>query len=242
MTDVTDIIFIRYKNSTSPMARISIEFESARDRRGYRLVDNGQPKMLRIVRIGTGIGPENLVPCRPLGSTELLFEIFANMAATPEGALNFVTRYGPLTADGEDAQRGDAVNLIIFNAELMQAILSARAGKQRSPAIMGRQHHGSPKPLVVDPHDTGPSVPLNAMLVWNPVTKSRDWEFRPFTLLDGLWLQLAQAVSAGGQMRQCEHCGAWFEAGRGTGRRLDAKFCCDEHRVTFNSLKRSREK
>jgi len=35
---------------------------------------------------------------------------------------------------------------------------------------------------------------------------------------------------------------AFFEAGRGTGRRLDAKFCSDEHRIAFNSLKRSREK
>jgi len=39
--------------------------------------------------------------------------------------------------------------------------------------------------------------------------------------------------------RACAHCGAMFEAGRGAGRRADAKFCSDEHRVAFNSLKRS---
>ena len=60
-------------------------------------------------------------------------------------------------------------------------------------------------------------------------------------LLDALWLQLGQALTVSAKIRQCEHCGNWFEAGRGTGRRLDAKFCSDEHRIAFNSLKRSKE-
>jgi hypothetical protein len=38
---------------------------------------------------------------------------------------------------------------------------------------------------------------------------------------------------------QCVHCGTMFIAGAGTGRRLNAVFCCDEHRVRHNSLKRS---
>jgi len=38
---------------------------------------------------------------------------------------------------------------------------------------------------------------------------------------------------------ECAHCGNFFKAGAGTGRRIDASFCCDEHRVRYHSLKRS---
>jgi hypothetical protein len=30
----------------------------------------------------------------------------------------------------------------------------------------------------------------------------------------------------------CAQCGMLFEAGPGTDRRFDAKFCCDDHRIT----------
>jgi hypothetical protein len=41
---------------------------------------------------------------------------------------------------------------------------------------------------------------------------------------------------------RCWHCDIWFAAGRRTKRRLDAKFCCDEHRIEFNSLRRRSKK
>jgi hypothetical protein len=91
-------------------------------------------------------------------------------------------------------------------------------------------------------HTFGGSVPFRAWIDWDPVTSTPLWRVRPSTLLDGLWLQFGQAVTRGSRIQTCAHCGAWFEAGRGTGRRLDSKFCSDEHRIAFNSLKRSREK
>lgn len=39
--------------------------------------------------------------------------------------------------------------------------------------------------------------------------------------------------------KQCRHCNEWFEAGPGTGRRVDAEFCSDEHRIRFHSLART---
>jgi hypothetical protein len=38
---------------------------------------------------------------------------------------------------------------------------------------------------------------------------------------------------------QCRHCGTTFPTGPRSGRRLDAVFCCDQHRSRYNSLKRS---
>ena len=65
-------------------------------------------------------------------------------------------------------------------------------------------------------------------------------EFRPSMLIDALWLQLGQELSGGTAILRCIHCSQLFRAGPGTGRRADATFCCDEHRIEFNSLKRSR--
>ena len=228
------------------MAQIAIELDWARDPKGYRLVEIGRSKELRIVRIGTGHGPKNLPLFQPL-STDLLFRIFANIATTPEGALDFVQRYGPLT--GWD---GDIVSEVTFQAEYMRGVLEVWAGKQKHPdrslaalvsgrhMRVGRGQVGPGKPLVVSPYDTGSSSSLNAKVIWDPFAKALKWELRPASLLDALWLQLGQALTADVQFRKCEHCTEFFVAGRGTGRRLDAKFCSDEHRIAFNSFKRSR--
>ncbi len=222
------------------MARIAIELDWTRDPKGYRLAETGRPKMLRIVRNGTGKGLENFPPFQPL-STDSLFEIFANIATTAEGALNFVRRYGPLTAEGWDA--GEPVSLVTFHAEYMREVLRVWAGKRKQLRIpIRRSQKAAGLPLVVHPDDAGPSSSLDAKVVWDPLVRTLKWELRPKALLDALWLQLGQALTSDVQIRQCEHCGDWFEAGRGTGRRQDAKFCSDEHRIAFNSLKRSREK
>jgi hypothetical protein len=223
------------------MARISIELDWTRDPKGYRLVKQAQPPKLRIVRNGTE-HPSKLPPFQPLASTDLLFKVFANTATTEEGALDFVQRFGPLTTAGWGSEGEDA-NLVVFQAEHMRGVLTARFGKQRPPVIPSRRSpRAFHRPLVVNRYDTGPSIRLDAKVVCDPLTKALKWELRSNSLLDALWLQLGQKLTAGAQIRQCEHCGDWFEAGQGTGRRLDAKFCSDEHRVLYNSLKRSREK
>jgi len=136
-----------------------------------------------------------------------------------------VQRFGSLTWDGWDPTKGDSVHLVIFNAIRMRQFLQEYAGEQTRPVL-----------------PPGQISSLTASVLWDPIVKAPRWELRPNTLLDALWLQFGQALTSGSQIRQCQHCADWFEAGRGTGRRLDAKFCCDEHRTAFNSLKRSREK
>jgi hypothetical protein len=60
-------------------------------------------------------------------------------------------------------------------------------------------------------------------------------------LLGAIMLRATQ-VSEGGALRQCLHCAGLFKAGPGSNpkRRLDAKFCTDEHRIAFNSLNRAK--
>jgi hypothetical protein len=163
-------------------------------------------------------------------------------SSATKGALDFVQRFGPLTTAGWGSE-GENANSVMFQAEYMREVLTAWFGKQKPSVIPSRR---SPidfrRPLVVNRYDTGPSIRLEAKVVCDPVTRALKWQLRPNSLLDALGLQLGQKLTGGAQLRQCEHCGDWFEAGQGTGRRLDAKFWSDEHRILYNSLKRSRRK
>jgi hypothetical protein len=196
-----------------------IDFEWKRDPKGYRLVDSPAPR--RLVRIGPN---RSGVQCRPLSGAE--YRIFARTARTPEGVLDFAQRYGPLTSAGWDRGKGDLVDLVISNALAMSELLDAACLDGRSTPV-----------------ESGAMAPVStffATVIWDRGTKTPRWSIRPQTLLDALWLQFGQEVTRGAQIRACQHCSAWFEAGAGTGRRVDAKFCSDEHRITFNSRRRSR--
>jgi len=211
------------------MAQPVIEFYGVRDPKGYHLVEDARSK--RVVRNGKGHDArKDFEHCRPLSSTDSLFRIFANIATTPTGVLEFVQRFGPLTEAGQDPDLGDDVRLVVSNAQHMGQLLRYFSGKEKQPHLAASRFQATQ------------GISIEAQVIWDPATMAPKWELRPRTLLDGLWLQLGQALTSGGRISQCEHCGNWFEAGRKTGRRLDAKFCCDQHRTAFNSLKRSRDK
>jgi hypothetical protein len=203
----------------------TIDFTSWRDPSGYRLARTKPDGILRVIRAGRP--NDKLVVGRPLDRTPELFRVFAGMVTTAEDALAFVQSYGPLTVYANSP--GDIVEYVIVHARTMRGLLNSISNQRQQPALPGK-------------FGTAPGSTLYAEVVWDPVKKSLRWELRPSSLLDGLWLQFGQAVTRGAHIRACAHCGEWFETGAGTGRRLDAKFCCDEHRTAFNSLKRSREK
>ncbi len=223
--NVTAILYIQYTPGTGRMAQLqTINFDWWRDPKGYRIVRE-KPWGHRIVR--KGHPREKLELCRPLDPTDSLFRVFANIGTAPKGLLDFVNRHGPLTLTGND--QGDPVGHVAWHARVMQDLLKS-VSADRQQTSLAEKFNGAP------------AVTFDAMVVWDPVAKAAKWELRPRSLLDGLWLQFGQAVTRGANIRTCAHCGAWFETGAGTGRRLDSKFCSDEHRIAFNSLKRSKEK
>lgn len=195
-----------------------IDFAWTRDPKGYRLVWTPQRAIVRN-------GPNRSeVLCRPLTGDE--YRIFVHIAHSPDGALEFVERFGPLTWGGWDSRHGDSLDIVMMNARTMRELLDV--------TCEGRS------PLAEEPGAMSPTSTLHAAVLWDPAIKAIRWSLRPNTLLDALWLQFGQELSRGAKIRACQHCGAFFEAGVGTGRRADAKFCSDEHRVAFNSLKRSK--
>jgi len=222
------------------MNDLAIDLEWWRDAEGYRLVDAVPPKESRpdmgvlyaggsgepqrVVRLG-GI----LLPYRPLGDFNGLFLEFARSAHNPNGVLGFIERFGPLTEAGLDTGRGEDVPLLIEHAEAMHGWLDACRNDNRAAL----------------PRMIGEGIKLgrvNAALTVDPITQRPRLRFTMDSLLLALWLQLGKALSKGAVVQQCLHCGTPFETGPGTPRRLDAKFCSDEHRIAFNSLKRSKVK
>jgi hypothetical protein len=213
------------------MARLpSIEFVNWLDPEGYRILNTKPPEGPRIVRNGK-VKPK-LRPSYPLAGTPDLFLIFARTADTPEGLLRFVQQYGPLTHSGNDPDQGDGINLVINEARLMQGLIGPVLAHRRGPELEADD--------VAMPFSVAPGATIHVTVVWDPVAKTYRWEFHASTLLNALWLQFGQTITRGAEIQACVHCGEWFEAGRGSGRRAGAKFCSEDHKIAYHSLKRSR--
>jgi hypothetical protein len=204
------------------MTTISLDFKWYRDPKGYRLV---QPKPIKrrpgqsILDTPTADAHPALIvrnggplqSYEPLDKFPRLFRYFIDMARSEDGVLKFIETYGPLTHEG--LRSGEIVPDVIDWAIDM------------SKSLRGRIHA-----MVLSP-------PLNARIITEQ-GKMR-LEVGPSSLIDALWLQLVQSQSQPSHFKECEQCGEAFMVGPGA-RRADARFCCDEHRVKFNSLERSR--
>jgi hypothetical protein len=166
------------------------------------------------------------VPYRPFDKVDGLYRIFAHLGTTAEGLLDFVNRFGPLTDEG-NRETGEEVPFAFSAAGAMCEVLSCPMTEQA--AYFSRFG------------DKGLAWSrIDVALAFNPVTGKPQFRLTPPMLVNALWLELGQALSSDASIRNCLHCGGWFEAGPGTGRREDAKFCSDAHRIAFNSRKRGK--
>jgi len=221
----------------------AIDFEWWRDDAGYDYVPAapGKPKPSEMSALYQIIGPliqsdgraarivrrgGKLVPYRPFEKDGgRLYQIFASLGSTAKQLLDFVNRFGPLTEDG-NRECGEEVLFAFSAAGAMREVLS-RPLKERG-AYFARYGDKGLRWSRID-----------VSLVSNPITSKPQFRLTPPTLINAIWIQLGQALSSDASIRNCLHCGEWFEAGPGARRREDAKFCSDAHRVAFHSRKRS---
>jgi hypothetical protein len=225
---------------------IQVEFEWFRDLSGYELLEavappppapelikypyTGQMMMMEPGPLTQDLGsPQRIVRrggalerYRPLDRFSKLAAVFANIQKTPDGALDFVKNFGLLTKAGLDnKEQGDSVPYIIERASVMYSWLCENNVRK----------YVIENPLTL--------LRVDLCLVSDPISNEPVLRISPNSLIDALWLQLGQIKSGGGEIRTCAQCGNLFQSGPGTTRRKGAKFCSDEHRVTYNSLKRS---
>jgi hypothetical protein len=164
-----------------------------------------------------------LLATRPLEVPDL-YMVFAYSAKTKEGLLDFVRRYGPLT-HGYHGRYGENVQDGLDMAREMHQLLACPVDR-RAAALTDESIR---------------CAYAEVFLTANAATKSPQITYKVHSLRDALWLQFADALSGGTSVRMCKLCGTFFKVGPGTGRREDAQFCSDPHRIAYNSKKRGKQ-
>jgi hypothetical protein len=164
---------------------------------------------------------------RPLEKFETLFKSFIDECQSEKGVPDFVSKYGLLKASPGElistralglpasmAAGGDSIREVIQQAKWM-----ARWLRDRKPRQI-------------------PLTSLDAFLV----TDGGEVRLRvlPSRLIDGIWLQAAQHITSGRDLRTCRYCGKLIEVGPGSGLRFDAKFCTKEHRTAYHNRERTK--
>lgn len=240
------------------MTALGLNLNWFKDSKGYRIVDYGKYGA-RVVGNGG-----KLIPFRPLDGNDLVFSAFANVRS-PDTLLHFVGLYGLLNAPAYGVKvhtprgatttfgsvdftlspdnklsevkaaptmYGERVDSHIETAMLFREILQqANKGWRRIPATLA---------------DSIAAALDERALGEISLAGDRERGFRVVltanSLMDGIWLQLGQKVSGQTRFRTCElpTCGELFEVGSIFGRRTDARFCSDAHRIEFNSRRRTK--
>jgi hypothetical protein len=222
-----------------------VEFEWPCDENGYRLVavdprddwsrvldsiqkratPRSHPTRERIVPAGG-----KLITRRPLDEAGgKLHRRFMRLGQTREGLLQFTRQYGPLTLHGNKAAVGEDVQLGLTQASLMNELFVGAGDKTALSVLL---MVGGARRI----------SDISVVLGVNPETGEPQLTLAPPDLCSALWLELAHSLTSDALLKRCQHCGELFEAGRGTGRREDAKFCSPYHQVAFNSLRRRKRR
>ena len=145
-----------------------------------------------------------------------------------EELLNFVRGYGALTESGNSVSEngGDPVESLLHEARQMDKILHAA--------------NSGPPDLTEEmlAYVSGNAGREDRRLVWDARAKKVIWQSQVYTLYGAIWAQFVQEITGAAERRKCDECGRWFSVGPGTGRRPDAKFCCDKHRTAFHNRAR----
>ena len=154
---------------------------------------------------------------RPLEIHKTLYGDFAKLDGSGKSCIEFASRFGLLglgNTGGEPlVMWQEAITWMTRVIELSQSDPKALEGYQIAP--------------------------LRGSLVQGPPNGRLALRFGPDSLLHGMQLQFAQAVSSGLTIKECRLCGKWFEAG-GDLRRRDAQFCSKEHKIAFHNLEKRR--
>jgi hypothetical protein len=175
--------------------------------------------------VGNG---DSLVPYPADQMLDRTFMDLINTRPSPQGALSFANRWGLLI--GSSAYEAEPVSNISRIILVLNHILIAWSDPGRAPqtplleTIMGADGFGIGA--------------IEVHLLFDQLTRAPRTRFTVKNMATALWLQLAKVLTTDGTiLRRCAHCNLWFAAGLRTDRRLDAKFCCDEHRFLFHRRK-----
>jgi hypothetical protein len=191
---------------------------------------------------------EDRVDYRPFDEFDLLCVAFSKLK-TPDDLLGFVDLYGPITRSS--TVWGDSVpGFLRSSRRFYELLISKNKGAKRLAAVFNAQLKGG---FARAYEAGGEHLPknydlgeLNQLVGTADIVadSKRGVQIRITTnvLIGGLWWQLAQKLSGETNIQTCRYCNSFFETGPGTGRHIDATFCCDEHKVRYFSLVRTKRR
>ena len=237
------------------MALLRIDLEWFRCPKGYRLVHAREFARAQGENPSSYPDEDWIVPnsdervaYRPLDEYDLLCVAFAKLK-TPNDLLGFIDLYGPLI--DTLPVWGDSVSSRLRQSRRFYELLSC---KDRGPRKLASVFNAQVRASHARSNEAiGEALPkdcdhgeLNQLVGTADIVAdlARGIQIRITTeaLIGGLWWQLAQKLSGETNIQICRYCNSPFETGPGTGRHLDATFCCDEHKVRYFSLARTKRK
>ena len=163
---------------------------------------------------------------------ETLYLDFAKLE-TAFDALDFVRRYGPITHSEFKGEQSDDVDYVLRQAKQVRFLLA------HDPEQLTHDRRKIARGAFLSILKNG-GLRLGEMVVGLELANDRSgirMVMSPKSLLDMIGLQLGQALSGHSKAKLCKHCGKFFRAGPGTGRRADSDFCTQEHQREFNRVK-----
>jgi hypothetical protein len=170
-----------------------------------------------------------LIPYQPSNSLDEILVELLNTSPTPEGARHFVNRFGPLTSHGFESD-GEHITAVTANIGWMNIVADWWIAHGDDPAI-GQ---------LFGPDGFELSNVCEQRIIYDQPKKTPRVVVTFKHLATLLWARLFGILMGDTTvLRRCAQCNNLFAAGVGTGRRGDARFCSDEHRALFHSLKRT---
>ena len=206
-----------------------LNFEWFKDPEGYQIVETKEE---------TGWKPQLFIrprskrrtQYRPLDNHPALFREFAETAENPEAILGFANKFGLLTHPPED-ESSDHFGMTDLSTwygiiwEMKGVIAEWELGRRQGDVVQTIESFSS---LEWSWFDQMPLVEVRLSASADPVRPFLS--LVPSTLMAAMWIQFAQAVASGIQLRRCAVCPTWFVFGTGTGRRNSANYCSDRCR------------
>lgn len=170
----------------------------------------------------TFVCPEshNIQTFSPFETGRLIFREFANLGSSRSDVLAFANRYGTLLAS--DGLRAERLGTWFREIEEMRSTVALWEKQQDSGSDMTSFVRSSERRFG--------EIKLHVRLAVGADRSEPNFYLEPDNLLDAMWLQFGQTISANHQLQRCAVCTTWFAFGSGTGRRKSAQYCSDKCR------------
>jgi hypothetical protein len=224
--------------SGTSMYPFKVHLNWFKDSAGYRLEDDLGSYGAHIVGNGG-----QLVPFSPFDGNDTVFADFASVTSS-SSLLHFVEKYGLLGEPAYDVEidRGRTKHITFGRDEDVDSYLQTALLFRKILEQSGKGWRRLPSSLAGLIGEALWEEPLGDVTLVGDRRQGFRMVLTANSLMSGLWLQLGQTVSDRAKFQTCAlpSCGQIFEVGSTSGRRADARFCSDVHRIEFNSRNRTK--